>query len=113
MLTKRQVVTYLTLIIMLLLFVIPPVAQPNYFNPSPTNNWSPQISENQATETLTENPVNDQQIINSPYPMSPGVSFLPSDHRDSTTNFTYVNGETSVNTSLTNLVNNANITVFD
>ena len=73
MLLRKQVVTYLTLITMLLLFVVPPVAQPMYFNPSPINEWSPQFSENPTVETLAENPVNDQLILSSPNPMSPGV----------------------------------------
>ncbi|MCG3218707.1 MAG: hypothetical protein KAR35_06855, partial [Candidatus Heimdallarchaeota archaeon] len=108
---KRQVVTYLTMVFMLLLFIVPPIAQPSYFNLSTRNNSSPEISENQATDTISDNLINDQQTTFFNNPSFPGVSFLPSDQRDGSENFTYVNGETSVNTSLTNLVNNVNVTV--
>ncbi|MHA1912195.1 MAG: hypothetical protein ACTSYA_10915, partial [Candidatus Kariarchaeaceae archaeon] len=108
---KKQVMTYLTMVFMLSLFIIPPIAPPSFLNPPTIADRSQNLSEDQTTETISESLTSDQQSNYFNNPSFPGVSFLPSDHRDSSALFTYVNGETSVNTSLTNLVNNINVTV--
>jgi len=83
---------------MLLLFIVPPIAQPTYFKIPPMINQSGDFSENQATEIISESLVSDQQTTFLNNPGFPGVRFLPNDDR----NMTYIYGEKSSNLFIEN-----------